>query len=405
MAAKWDKIMAGRDTENAAHVLTNRYTLSSTLKLMPNSFMLTHSHFASANIVLQRNVHLWQIGRDVVKFIQVDEGVDLYDTLKYPILHLAQLQNAKCIIYLPRTIFDTLASNIDIEKRDIAWLFMTPRCGSTLWGQIFAVLPNWSVINESLVLYNSTVFEYEIDDVITLTKTQTFEGLVEAYVKWHTLAIPEDHSIFWKGTILDHHIIPILREKFPHIKILFGYRDILPSAKSWQKSFGSLPGAEFGNRYIFSPVMATGCPRNIPEKDCFVFFTNGYNIKTCIEAFKASNGVSAAFEQYMFIWAAIIAMMKQYKHDGYKILPMKYEDLIADRRQTIGRVFDYLDIPAKLIDLSLTAMDRDSQEGLFFDKKTRSKNPSWVRTEDAVRRCNAILKVFDVGDLDSTTTF
>lgn len=81
--------------------------------------------------------------------------------------------------------------------------------------------------------------------------------------------------------------------------------------------------------------------------------------------------------------------------------PAKYENLTADPRGTIQNIFRYLNLSDEDIDLALEATKRDSQAGLSCSQQNSLKHGSWMRTKESVNRCNRVLQVFGLPELDS----
>ena len=93
--------------------------------------------------------------------------------------------------------------------------------------------------------------------------------------------------------------------------------------------------------------------------------------------------------------------MSSYQAAGIPIKCVKYENLISDPYRTVCRLFSHVGVSLDLVDTALRAMERDSHAGLQFSKENRKKHPGWVETEAAIRRCNKVLQVFNLPDLQS----
>ena len=131
------------------------------------------------------------------------------------------------------------------------WLFYSARCGSTAWSQIFNALPNWTVISESFThVYNMICTETDFD-LKELSETSRYEEMVVSLIKMHLKLAPKGNNSLFKGTATDVHMIPTIRKRFPKHKILFGYRDVLPSARSYFQAFAA--DMEFLVYYFIDP--------------------------------------------------------------------------------------------------------------------------------------------------------
>ena len=132
-----------------------------------------------------------------------------------------------------------------------------------------------------------------------------------------------------------------------------------------------------------------------------LFWTSGYDYKTCRRAAKESEIQPVAFEFFILRWAAKVTKVSSYQAAGIPIRCVKYENLISDPYRTVCRFFSHVGVSLHLVDTALQAMERDSHTGLQFSKENRKNHPGWVETEAAIRRCNKVLQVFKLPDLQS----
>ena len=93
--------------------------------------------------------------------------------------------------------------------------------------------------------------------------------------------------------------------------------------------------------------------------------------------------------------------MSSYQAAGIPIKCVKYENLISDPYRTVSRMFPHVGVSLDLVDTALQAMECDSHAGLSYSKENRKNHPDWVETEAAIRRCNKVLQVFNLPDLQS----
>lgn len=92
-------------------------------------------------------------------------------------------------------------------------------------------------------------------DVAAFAETYEYENMVVACIKIHIRLAPKDHSIFWKTTNTEHHMIPIIKKRFPSHEILFVYRDCLPSAKSSYKALGQSPLVKYNLSHAYHEIL------------------------------------------------------------------------------------------------------------------------------------------------------
>mgnify|MGYP001796051762 FL=1 len=330
--------------------------------------------------------------------------MDIFNIRKNPIFFLSQTNNAKEIIIIPRAIFDRVVEDIDVTDRDVVWLFQTFRCGSTIWSQIFGSLPGFSVISETQTLFYSIIEYTDVHDMQQFSKTAEYEKMALATIKWYISSTPKNTKIFWKTTLLDDYLIPIIHKHFPHHKMMFAYRNILPCAASYERAFGWLPMIKYELHYLIRD-MFTCKPSKYHSRRCKLWYTSGYDPARCDKAIKAARPTLSGFEWFVLLWATRSSIVLQNKQNGIRIKPAKYEHLQKDPKGTIKDVFNYLELPGEFIDVAYQAMELDSQAGLFFSQQNKTVHEQWHRTQEAVNRCNKMLKIFDFPDLDSDSHF
>ena len=393
-------IEEGRETKYRAQVLNVVYRSKYSPIANPKLYFLRHSHFTTVDTVLRDNVHLISIEDDVAKFVEVDASVNLLDCRHYPLFSVALSEHVRKYIIIPRVDFDRLVSGIEDDDREVVWMFHTMRCGSTLWSQMFNLLPDWHVISESITLCYTVFHAREECDLQKFSKTKCYEDIVVGWVKMYLQRYPKGHKVFWKGFPIDHHIIPVLRKRFPNHRIVFAYRDALPSAKSYYTAFESIPLSVFGVKML---NMISSLPPRSVSRHLWLWYTNGYNMELCFKTIRSVMPGTGFVEWYVLLWAATVSMMKEFSDAGIPIINIKYEDLQADPKLQVSNLFRMLSIPQEYVDRALQAMDQDSQAGMFLSLENRKKNKSWKRSDDSVERCNRILKAFNLPALDSST--
>ena len=399
---KIEDIEKGREKRKTAQVLRLVHKFKYTPLISPNSVIVTHECFKNADIVLQPHIHLLSIEDDQARFIEFDKdiGMEVLNTRKYPLLISAQVSKAKKIINVPRNDFDEIVSGLEIGQGDVVWLFHSARCGSTAWSQIFNALPNWTVISESFThVYNMICTETDFD-LKELSETSRYEEMVVSLIKMHLKLAPKGNNLLFKGTATDVHKIPKICKRFPKHKILFGYRDVLPSARSYFQAFAA--DMEFLVDYCINPWLKKVRYDDVRARQSWLLFTNGYDKDQSLAAIRLAMPDPSIMEWYVLSWAGIMIMMSEFQLKGVPFKSIKYEDLKTQPAELLQRVFEYLGIPTRYTNLALQTLKEDSQTGLFFDHDKRKHLAVWTRTGSSVSKCNAILDHFNLPDLDSS---
>ena len=393
------KIRDGREKTFVAQVQKIHFTSPFSPIVTDHTYFTTHKCFEPASIIDEENVHLLALSNDEATFLRVRADLEIFNIRKNPIFFLAQTMNAKEMITLPRNVYNKMVEQIDISDREVVWLFQTVRCGSTVWAQIFGSLPSFMVISESQVMYHSIAFHSDMLNFQQFTRTKEYEDMVIAMIKSHVNYIPKNKKVFWKTCILDDHMIPIIHKHFPKHKMVFAYRNTLGCATSYERAFGWLPMVKQDCKRLVNAMFEdkpTGSARTMK-----IFYTNGFDPARCDKAIWRAKLSCSPFEWFVVLWAAKVSTVVQCINQGIDIKPAKYEYLQDDPKQTIREIFRYLGLSDDLLEIACKAMQPDSQAGLVFSQQNRTARGIWQRTEEAVQRCNSILKSFELPDLDS----
>ena len=209
----------------------------------------------------------------------------MFDVRKYQISYRAQTDLVRRVILTPLAKILDLVGNMEVEERNVVWLFHPVRCGSTVWSQVFAALPNWKVISESQCMIYTLLQSRNILDISGFAKTKEFENIVLAAIKLQLNSITKGYSVFWKGIGMDEHMIPIIKKHFPSHKFLFAYRDCLPCTMSFYKAFGRLPQV-MNNIYHANKEFLSGDLRKLQQNPLarhgWLTYTNGYDMQFCL---------------------------------------------------------------------------------------------------------------------------
>lgn len=87
---------------------------------------------------------------------------------------------------------------------------------------------------------------------------------------------------------------------------------------------------------------------------------------------------------------------------------VKYHSLLANRRETVAKVFDYLGIPAENVDIACEALRADSQAGVgkvSWDSRKHVGGIDWKGDGDVAKRCNIILEEFGLSGVNFKLDF
>ena len=173
---------------------------------------------------------------------------------------------------------------------------------------MFHTLPDWTVISECQTMVYSTLHAQSATDMAAFSQTKFFEDLVATYIKSYLRLVLKGNSVFWKSfAVLSEHMIPIIHKKFPKHKITFSYGNPFAAAKSFHNFFSP--------QYISLNRLERVCA-DIDNLDptglsrvLRLFWTSGYDYKTCRRAAKESGIQPVVFEFFVLRWAAKVTTM------------------------------------------------------------------------------------------------
>ena len=101
------------------------------------------------------------------------------------------------------------------------------------------------------------------------------------------------------------------------------------------------------------------------------------------------------------MWATRIKTFQEYLAAGIPIKCLHYNNLIENPQRAVKEVFLHLGIPEDLVKIGVESMEYDSQSGLIIDQKQLKKVDGWKRDEAQVKRCNRVLELFGLPNIDS----
>ena len=197
---------------------------------------------------------------------------------------------------------------------------------------------------------------------------------------------------------LDGYVLRHVHQYFTNITVLHAYRNVLPSAKSWcnispqsaevQYRYERMLDTDHRDEYLLREILS-GYTQCLPK----------YVI--AVEKFRPES----FFEWYLLLWCSFSDAIYESREDGIDVKYLKYESLIENKETYIRKLFDFLSINQEWVTVALQATETDSQAGMFLGREARRKNRRWERTDEAVRRANAILAEMGYPDVDTDFTF
>ena len=350
-------------------------------------YFMTHERFEDPKILLaKRNIFLLYIDEVWANLVETIESINMLDAKKFPLLLLALPRQAQRMIRIPVKRFYQMVEELDISDRQVVWMFHTWRCGSTVYSQMFNSLPGWTTISEHPGFFTSIYYNCPNKSQLSkFANTTTYKNFVIAMVKFTIYKTSNGCNVFWKGGAHDIVTLPVIAKLFPQHKLLFCYRDVLPSAKSLYRMLSSRPLINpLPNREFFDPR----------------YMLSSYSHVENIMDKKGHKPVEFVFE--VFNWAVSVKLIQDHRKSGIAVKALKYEHLVADHEGTIRKLLQHLNINAAQLSHALKDANEDSQQSTPFSQKKLALYTDWVRTKEEVDRCNKVLNELDLPDLDSS---
>ena len=333
----------------------------------------------------------------IVEFVELADDVDPYNVRKSPLLGVLQLAKTKQIFRMPLKDVVERGKNLDVGDKKVVWMLHSTRCGSTAWIQIFASLPDWTAISEPQLFNNMYMNEFVEEGIEEGCRTETFKDMVEAFYKiWFSQL--DSKNVFIKNASFDQYLIPAITERFPEHKLLYGYRNVLPSGFSHYNTFYHFV-LNYGCQQLRNDAKATSLPAVVVKR----VFTCRY--QECIKYFEQIEAPYDQFEAFVMFWCSTTTSIRNAQQNGIPIYGVKYEKMKEDEKRYVQDVFEHLGIDVSFVDRAMQALSVDSQTGLWFSKENRKKhNHHWTRTKEGEERATRMLNYFGFPDLDADYT-
>jgi hypothetical protein len=302
---------------------------------VPSNFVLHEAGTVPVETVLGPYVDLYCLDdrNGCALFAELPDGVDPAGT---PFFYLTQYQEAKRLIAVPYETLHALAD--DLPDPDLTIVYSTGRCGSTLLSRALAELDGVRSVSEPDALNDIVMLRHWEPD-------RAYDRLFRSCVRMlgrnaRTLAIkPRGGAIYLAG---------LIQEVFPAAHNLFLYRH----AERWMDS------------------MHAGFTPSMPGKRALPTFLRYLHATAPLLApFAERHGRRPSLaEGYALTW---LSVMDGYGRAGVPILPVRYEDLLADPRRTLTELLTWCSLPIDDLDALLATFATDSQAGTRLSRANR----------------------------------
>lgn len=310
-----------------------------------SDFALANPQITSADTVLSSpdwSLYCLDFDGDQAVFVELPEGTDL---AAVPFAYATQYEKALRVMTIPLADLPALAERVP-PPENLALLFSTGRCGSTLASRILAQIPGvWSV-SEPDAFTNLAFARFQLP----------FERVRELARAITLLACRPPKGSNPKAIVIKPRSEAVSQaeayaQSLPEAAAVFLYRDIEGYVNSLYRFVQRVMGDElfsptpegFKIAWMFSSINAplslreTYLPEDQAEFDFLTIMALGWHLR--VEAFNAAIG------------------------HGMKLTPIHYDDLNRDRRENTARLLTGCGISADFTDQAMAGFNKDAHAG------------------------------------------
>ena len=337
--------------------------------------------------ILNRNVSLYAITKDVAVFVETPECIDIHRSDVHPFLYMAQFVQCKRVITIPIQFFHRLAGEIGDPSCQVILLSNTGRCGSTIVGQIIESVPGTLLMSEPDALTNLAYMR--VARVLTNDEQDKWlQSVIRVICKPHD---PNTVRICIKPRFAAMIQMKSLFRLFPDMNQMFLYRNSLETISSFLNFSANRPSQKIFRFCADSDRIAAVCtyPR------AFSIHILGIGQENQFKDPKAMD----TYEMFATLWASALCLAKQLKSSNNDLLLLKYEDLIDNPYKFCSDLFKAVDIDISEVNNALSALEKDSQEGTMLAERSTGKDTWRHLTIDSIRKANIILSMYKLPPL------
>ena len=346
-------------------------------------FLTTYGSCVHPRIVLNPNISLYAITKHEAVFVETPKNLNLFRSDVNPFLYIAQFLYCRHIITMPIQSFHMLATEIPDSTVPIIWLSNTGRCGSTIVGQIFESVTGSVLMSENDSLTNLSYLK--IKDKLSVKE---YNEMLLSIIKIICKPIPNTRRFCIKPRSCGLVHLESISRLLPNIKLLFLYRNALPTVSS----FLALTISE----------SALVCWRYFSDSDIisrlFPFFRKylRYYFALRDDDFLKDPATMNTVEMFTSMWAQFIILARHVRSQNKNVIPIKYEEVTSDPLRTCKRVFLAVGIDIIEAQHAVVALQRDSQRGSVLSTTAIGKDPRRSVNKTDRLKADAILSKYNL---------
>ena len=352
----------------------------------PGNFLTRPITNVHPKYILKPTVTLYAITKDIAVFVETPKNVNIYRSDLNPFLYISQFKYCVQVITMPISSFNRLAREIGDPSCQVILLSNTGRCGSTIVGQMFESVPMTLLLSENDALTNLAFMQTE-GELSNDEYEETLASVIRITCKSHPnitrMCIkPRSQAIIHMDT---------MSRLFPEIKKLFLYRNGLETVSSFLHLSTVNPAQKLMRLFVDSDKLSAIVP----------FFRSFFIYVVCIRnenQFKDPQHMNTV-EIATTMWASTVVLAKRIKTRDSNLLPLKYEDLMANPQNFCAVLFKAVDIDVSMVPKALSAMEKDSQKGTMFGERSTGKDPWRQFSNEDIKKANGILSMYKLPNL------
>jgi len=349
------------------------------------NFVTVHREFVSMDYLRKDNVFLYDVNKNEAVFVEAEPGQQLW-RMKYGSFFSVNLfRYSKRMITLPIEHFHRFAEELGDPKARLIFLPNGGRCGSTLLCQAFQATDAAVVYSEPYALdalsFMTGSLPQEVIDVLA-------RDIIRVLCK--PVASPKRVDTFvFKPKSPQMECVTLYGRVFPNAKQIFMWRDRRMTAESLEKLLKQLTLVQLGRVACAFSGTITGKLSQMKMGPHSRFSVQDV-VDLCQYPIVAG----------LLPVAITLSAYREFCNEGMKVVAVRYEDLVADKENTLKAVFEYCNLDMSLLPKALNGFLKDSQAQSGFARTTlrKVKNSPW--SDEARKRADEMMERHGLPPMD-----
>ena len=348
-------------------------------------FLCIYTSTVENEYILKHNVSLYAVSKHEAIFIEVPVDKNIHCSDENSFFHMAQFRRSTHVMRMPISLFHALAERLGDPSIPVIWISSTARCGSTLLCQILEKVPGTLLLAEPDAPTNIDFMQ----KMNTISESERIK-LITSTVRFLCKSNPSTARICIKTRGICSVFMGDISKLFPNIKQIFMYRNCRETTMSLLAFLSSMPYSDLGRSILDYDKLSILKP--FFQKQSAIYFICELKEHNNATSYRYSNTV----EMCACMWAKYIVLARDVMSRDNNILPIKYEDLVAEKRKMCEMLFERLGLDTWHLNTSLSAYDKDSQRGSIVSQQRIGNTPRRRISEEDRRNADVILSLFNL---------